>query len=286
LEKKMNAKTQLLKIAGAMACLGASAIAQVPNPYKVWNVDPEMVNINIKLIDQYGPWTTTLDRIDYFANPADKVIPPNPPNPPTDPTHYVWYHITSDPFHGALVKNITDQFGDHQFIISQAEYYLVPSDKEAVGGGQDGPPYICYPIKSDEKINVLRDVNDQFATELDRLVMVPRYFCIEGDKATQIPPANPSYLMFYEYSPNFNYNMAVTVLDQFHTTNPPNPVKVPYVLDVTDSIFLGVEATDKVSNVFVPAVSPIGVAVMIIAVLAAGAVVVNRRRAGSQLPIT
>jgi len=237
--------------------------------YKVWNVNPEPVDIPVKLIDQFGPWTPTLDRIDYFANPAGKDEPE-----PSNPTHYIWYHIDHDPFPGIGIENITDQFGDHEFRIGRAVYLLEPATKQGVPGQHNNERYLCYPIISggvapvegEPPGPVFRDLNDQYADEINRQLLAPAYFCAEAAKETQDEPVKPNYLVFYRYTPPTSFGQLRVATDQFDTYN----------LLITDSVFFGVEGTKKV---LAPAVSAIGIAVMCAAFVAAGAVVMVRRKA-------
>lgn len=103
------------------------------NHYKCYLCDGPMINRQVLLTDQFGPWPTTVLFPRYFCNPVEKQVPGRQPNPILDPNqHYVCYEFQpEDPT--PHTATMTDQFiANHPLELHPSRYLCVPTYKSGV----------------------------------------------------------------------------------------------------------------------------------------------------------
>jgi len=198
--KRIHFAIPLFFVAFAMVLSAAPADAVDEDPIFTINhywtylvPEPITVSVNVLLMDQFGLSQHNALLLDRFAIPVDKngegIIDPI--------AHLSWWRFldgTDSPFRRVVVTN---QFGEHELEVFEAEYLLAPAlknpepngDEEDGGSGLGDPElgaldhYKCY--------KVLGPSTDRFVTLSDQFqlgegdVLEPVYLCNPVDKIRQ-----------------------------------------------------------------------------------------------------
>jgi hypothetical protein len=105
------------------------------NHYKCYDCQGPAVNVQVNMVDQFGPWAAAIAVPRYFCNPVEKQHLPigtGPVYPILDPNqHYVCYQFTPpQPFMGGIF--FTDQFLEATAQLGDSDLLCVPTYKSGV----------------------------------------------------------------------------------------------------------------------------------------------------------
>jgi hypothetical protein len=199
----------------ALVALGAG-VAQAQqvfniDHYLVYNVGPPLLSdLQVDLLDQFGPSSGILMEREFFANPVDKTHPPELPNPENllNPyEHLSWWRLNAPPEeHGYIFAG--NQFAPKQtWQLGPAEYLLVPAIKDQIGDITWNQHYQCYVAHEAPDIQIDVTLGDQFGMR-PAVVGRGRYFCNPVEKIGPLPlvPSGPpifpeDHLACYDIDP-------------------------------------------------------------------------------------
>jgi len=198
--KRKHIAVPLLFVAFAMVLSAAPADANDEDPiftinhYWTYHVpEPNItVSVNVLLMDQFGLSQHNALVLDRFAIPVDK----NNEEIPEPRAHLSWWRLvdgTDSPFRRVVVTN---QFGEHELEVFEAEYLLAPALKNPDGGDPDpedgatGDPeldgldhYKCYRVEG-ASVDRVVTLSDQFQLGAGD-ALEPVYLCNPVDKIRQ-----------------------------------------------------------------------------------------------------
>jgi hypothetical protein len=242
----------VLACAACLSLPGARAEAQVSplwDHYKVYMTPPFPVpslGVPVRLVDQFGTYDHTVEQLEWFMNPTEKLVLGQPPPPPvTNPLlHYSWWRMTPQAYSATVTAQ--NQFGDHTIDVHDAIYLLNPALKNQTGSPPVANHYKCYFCQG-PPANVQVQLDDQFGP-FQTTVLFPRFWCNPVDKHV-LPPTGGDYLvqdpnqhyLCYEFNPEDPTPHTAAITDQFlvnHNTpmNPSRYLCVPtYKTGVTET---------------------------------------------------
>jgi len=208
------AKKLLLALLASVALI--PAMAQNLDHYKVYQVQPQVVNAPVDLLGQFETdfkpaWVYEYNR---HLNPVSK----NGEGILRQNAHLSWYTIETEaePARQVIIQN---QFGLQEFIIQEAVALLVPTEK--LEPGSSFPNFLDhYKVYRVVQANpVFRPVflQDQWCQEQNE-AMQPEYFAVPVEKLHNgqwFPINNPDdHLVFYNLEPT-PWNFFHWTSDQF-----------------------------------------------------------------------
>ena len=230
---RLRGVSSALLAVAVLALSGAPALAQKDDGgttgppgidhYLVYVAAPNAGPFGVLLHDQFEPPTTHVaDVTNFFANPVSKnnegIIDPV--------LHYTWWHLTPPrPFSANLIA--TNQFGDQQLSLYDAEYLWNPALKNVQGPGAQGDlpaalpvanHYLCYHATGAFTPRTVT-LQDQFGA-YEAVVLAPEWFCTPVEKTYQghvDPIVRPdAHQVCYRIQPITPFpGVPITFLDEF-----------------------------------------------------------------------
>jgi len=195
---------------------GNRAGAQWPeeNHYKVYTLLEQYLHTGvIGLSDQFGTYTVDVLVHDKFANPTEKngepIVFPE--------VHQTWWRIDPPiPTPGWDVE-VENQFGTFNWRVREAEYLVLPAQKNEPGPLPEHNHYLGYRVEGDA-LGVPVVLVDQFGT-VSAVVTYPELLLTPVEKSVPgaiFPIIDPdAHLAVYRIDPPQVYQTTFVAFDQF-----------------------------------------------------------------------
>lgn len=183
-----------------------------------WVTQGALVNVGVKLEDQFGSVEATVTNPVYFCNPVEKTYDGEVTKIENPDHHLTIYNLDHEEELQKYRVEVDNQFGEQELNVQGPVMLAVPTQKEGHDEPEDLDHFLLYQAMG-PPLNIVVQLEDQFHCEPQTTVLYPAYFAnpVQKTDATGMVTEieNPlGHLVFYSISEKL-CQRDVNVVNQF-----------------------------------------------------------------------